>query len=219
MTLIGIPREIHPGEKRVAATPQTILKLKKLGFDVAVESGAGEAINATDAEYQEAGAAIIGDAAELWATSDVVMKVRPPEDNEPELIREGGWLVGFIWPGQNREIVDRLAKKHATVFAMDSVPRITRAQKMDTLSAMANIAGYRAVVEAAAHFPRFFYRTNNGSRSYRSCKSFGDRSWRRRFVGYRSCQRSGRDRACIRPSIGYKRSGCIDGRRVSRAES
>ena len=156
MTLIGIPKEIHPGEKRVAATPQTILKLKKLGFEVTVQSGAGDAINASDAEYQEAGASVVADAKELWASSDVVMKVRPPEDGETDLIREGGWLVGFVWPGQNRDIVDRLAKKHATVFAMDSVPRITRAQKMDTLSAMANIAGYRAVVEAAAHFPRFF---------------------------------------------------------------
>ena len=156
MTLIGIPKEIHPGEKRVAATPQTILKLKKLGFDVAIESGAGDAVNASDAEYQEAGASIIADAPELWASSDVIMKVRPPEISETELIREGGWLVGFLWPGQNRETVDRLAKKKTTVFAMDSVPRITRAQKMDTLSAMANIAGYRAVVEAAAHFPRFF---------------------------------------------------------------
>ncbi len=156
MTLIGIPKEIHPGEKRVAATPQTILKLKKLGFDVAVQSGAGHEINATDAEYQEAGASIVADAADLWSKSDVVMKVRPPEDAETDMIREGGWLVGFLWPGQNRDIVDRLAKKKATVFAMDSVPRITRAQKMDTLSAMANIAGYRAIIEAAQHFPRFF---------------------------------------------------------------
>ena len=156
MTRIGIPKEIHPGEKRVAATPQTILKLKKLGFDVAVQSGAGDAINSPDAEYQEAGASVIANADELWSSSDVVMKVRPPEDGETDLIRDGGWLVGFIWPGQNREIVDRLAKKNANVFAMDSVPRITRAQKMDTLSAMANIAGYRAVIEAAAHFPRFF---------------------------------------------------------------
>lgn len=156
MAQIGIPKEIHPGERRVAATPQTILKFKKLGFDVAVQSGAGDEINASDAEYQEAGASIVSDAAELWRTSDVVMKVRPPEGNEVDLLRDGGWLVGFIWPGQNREIVDRLAKKSATVFAMDSVPRITRAQKMDTLSAMANIAGYRAVIEAAQHFPRFF---------------------------------------------------------------
>jgi NAD(P) transhydrogenase subunit alpha len=156
MSQIGIPKETHPGERRVAATPQTILKLKKLGFDVAVQSGAGNEINASDAEYQEAGATIVGDAAELWRTADVVMKVRPPEGNEVDLLRDGGWLVGFIWPGQNREIVDRLAKKHATVFAMDSVPRITRAQKMDTLSAMANIAGYRAIIEAANNFPRFF---------------------------------------------------------------
>src|SRR5436190_4190505 len=156
MTTIGIPKEIHPGEKRVAATPQTILKLRKLGFDVSVQSGAGDAINSSDAEYREAGAAIVHDAAELWAASDLIMKVRPPEENEADLIRDGGWLVGFIWPGQNRDVVDRLAKKNATVFAMDSVPRISRAQKMDTLSAMANIAGYRAVIEAAAHFPRFF---------------------------------------------------------------
>jgi len=156
MPTIGIPKEIHPGERRVAATPQTILKLKKLGFDVAVESGAGVAIDASDAEYQEAGATIAADAKELWSTSDVVIKVRPPEEGEAEMLREGGWLIGFLWPGQNREIVDKLAKRKATVFAMDSVPRITRAQKMDTLSAMANIAGYRAVVEAAQHFPRFF---------------------------------------------------------------
>ena len=156
MTTIGIPKEIHPGERRVAATPQTILKLKKLGFEVAVQSGAGNEINASDAEYQEAGASIIGNAAELWAASDVVMKVRPPEGDEADLIRDRGWLVGFIWPGQNRDVIDRLARKHATIFAMDSVPRITRAQKMDTLSAMANIAGYRAIIEAANNFPRFF---------------------------------------------------------------
>lgn len=156
MTKVGIPKEVHPGERRVAATPQTILKLKKLGFDVLVESGAGEAINASDAEYQEAGASIAEEAGEIWASSDVVIKVRPPEDGEADLIRENGWLIGFIWPGQNREIVDHLARRKATVFAMDSVPRITRAQKMDTLSAMANIAGYRAIIEAANHFPRFF---------------------------------------------------------------
>ncbi len=156
MTTIGIPKEVHSGERRVAATPQTILKLKKLGFDVLVESGAGDAINALDGEYQEAGAEILRDTGKLWRSSDLVMKVRPPEDGEVELMREGGWLVGFLWPGQNRELIDRMAKKKATVFAMDSVPRITRAQKMDTLSAMANIAGYRSVVEAAAHFPRFF---------------------------------------------------------------
>ncbi|MCO5333258.1 MAG: hypothetical protein M9893_04465 [Pyrinomonadaceae bacterium] len=154
MTTIGIPKEIHPGEKRVAATPQTILKLKKLGFDVAVESQAGQGINCTDSEYREAGAVVIEDTRKLWETADIVLKVRPPEENkavgkhEAELLKNGATLIGFIWPAQNKETLDRLAKRKATVFGMDCVPRITRAQKMDTLSAMANIAGYRAVIEA-----------------------------------------------------------------------
>ena len=162
MTTIGIPKEIHPGEKRVAATPQTVLKLKKLGFDVVVESHAGHGINTIDSEYREAGATVIDGTKELWAASDVIMKVRPPEENkelgvhEADLLNEGATLVGFIWPAQNKEMLDRLAKRKATVFGMDCVPRITRAQKMDTLSAMANIAGYRAIIEAANHFPRFF---------------------------------------------------------------
>jgi len=162
MTTIGIPKEIHPGEKRVAATPQTVLKLKKLGFDVVIESHAGHGINTIDSEYREAGATIIDGTKELWAASDVIMKVRPPEENkelgvhEADFLNEGATLVGFIWPAQNKELLDRLSKRKATVFGMDCVPRITRAQKMDTLSAMANIAGYRAIIEAANHFPRFF---------------------------------------------------------------
>ncbi|MBK7394460.1 MAG: Re/Si-specific NAD(P)(+) transhydrogenase subunit alpha [Chloracidobacterium sp.] len=162
MTTIGIPKEIHPGEKRVAATPQTILKLKKLGFDVVVESHAGHGINAIDSEYREAGATVIDGTKELWAASDVIMKVRPPEENkalgvhEADLLKEGATLIGFVWPAQHKDLLNRLAKRKATVFGMDCVPRITRAQKMDTLSAMANIAGYRAIIEAANHFPRFF---------------------------------------------------------------
>ncbi len=162
MIRIGVPKEIHPGERRVAATPQTVLRLKKLGFEVAVETGAGREIDCFDSTYKEAGATIIDDAKELWASSDVVIKVRPPEQNtklgvhETGLLREGGWLIGFVWAGQNKKLLEQLAARKATVFAMDSVPRITRAQKMDALSAMANIAGYRAVVEAANHFSRFF---------------------------------------------------------------
>jgi NAD(P) transhydrogenase subunit alpha len=162
MDRIGIPKEIHPNERRVAATPQTVLRLRKLGFDVAIESGAGREIDCFDSTYREAGATIIEDTKELWATSKVVLKVRPPEEHpilgfhEAELINKGGWLVGFIWAAQNKELLQRLAARKATVFAMDSIPRITRAQKMDTLSAMANIAGYRAVIEAANHFSRFF---------------------------------------------------------------
>lgn len=156
MAKIGVPKEIHPGERRVAATPQTVLRLRKLGFNVAIQAGAGDDIHSADAEYAEAGAEIVENVLDLWATSDVIIKVRPPEGDEADLMRDGGWLIGFVWPGQNRELLDRLSKRNATIFAMDSVPRITRAQKMDTLSAMANIAGYRAVIEAANHFPRFF---------------------------------------------------------------
>jgi H+-translocating NAD(P) transhydrogenase subunit alpha len=162
MTRIGIPKEIQPDERRVAATPQTVLKLVKLGFEVAVESNAGLESDYRNGGYREAGAEIIEDAKELWASSDLILKVRPPELNEEkgvhevDLMREGGTLVGFMWAGQNKELLNRLAKKKATVFSMDSVPRITRAQKMDALSAMANIAGYRAVIEAANHLSRFF---------------------------------------------------------------
>src|SRR5947207_4229112 len=130
MATIGIPKEIHPGEKRVAATPQTILKLKKLGFDVVVESGAGHGVNAANSEYREAGAVVIDDTKELWAASDIVMKVRPPEENkdlhvhEADLLNEGATLVGFIWPAQHKELLNRLAARKATVFAMDCVPRI-----------------------------------------------------------------------------------------------
>jgi NAD(P) transhydrogenase subunit alpha len=162
MIRIGVPKETHPDERRVAATPETVLRLRKLGFEVAVQSGAGDEINYSDSAYREAGAEIIESAKALWGSSDVVIKVRPPEEHaalgvhEADLLPEGKFLIGFIWPAQNRELLDRLAKRKATVFAMDCVPRITRAQKMDTLSAMANIAGYRAVIEAAANFPRFF---------------------------------------------------------------
>ncbi len=162
MIRIAVPREIHSGERRVAATPQSVLRLRKLGFEVAVQQGAGEEIDATDAAYQEAGATVVGDVRKLWSDADIVLKVRPPEQNgdlgvhEADLLREGGTLIGFIWPAQNRDLLNRLVARKATVLAMDCVPRITRAQKMDTLSAMANIAGYRAIIEAASHFSRFF---------------------------------------------------------------
>jgi NAD(P) transhydrogenase subunit alpha len=154
--VIGVPREAAAGEKRVATVPEVVEKLVKLGFKVAVESGAGEAANFSDDAYRAAGAEIVADAARLWAASDIVFKVRGPGASEIGLMREGGTLVSFIWPAQNPELMQSLAAKKATVLAMDSVPRISRAQKLDALSSMANIAGYRAVIEAAHHFGRFF---------------------------------------------------------------
>ena len=158
---IGIPREIHDNEKRVAATPETAEQLRKLGYTIAMEAGAGEAASFSDDAYRESCVEIVEDARALWAQSDIILKVRPPEAHpvglhEADMLREGGTLIGFIWPAQNRELLDRLAERKATVLAMDSVPRISRAQKMDALSSTANIAGYRAVIEAAQHFGRFF---------------------------------------------------------------
>ena len=154
--IIGVPKETAAAEKRVATVPEIVEKLVKLGFKVAVQSGAGESANFSDDAYRAAGAEIVASAAALWAASDIVFKVRAPSDEELSLMREGGTLVSFIWPAQNPELLKRLAAKQATALAMDSVPRISRAQKLDALSSMANIAGYRAVIEAAHHFGRFF---------------------------------------------------------------
>ncbi len=154
--VIGVPRETAALEKRVATVPDAVEKLIKLGFEVAVESGAGDPANFGDETYRAAGAEIVASAAELWAKSDIVFKVRGPSEEEIGLMREGGTVVSFIWPAQNPELLQQLAAKKATVLAMDSVPRISRAQKLDALSSMANIAGYRAVIEAAHHFGRFF---------------------------------------------------------------
>jgi len=155
---IGVPKEIHEGEKRVATTPEVIGHLKKLGFEVIVEAGAGSLANFSDAAYTEAGAVIANEVKSVWNDSDIILKVRGPELNGPEidLLKEGQILISFLWPAQNPDLLKKLADKKVTAMAMDMVPRISRAQKMDALSSMANIAGYRAVVEAAQNFGRFF---------------------------------------------------------------
>ncbi|MDP3839662.1 MAG: Re/Si-specific NAD(P)(+) transhydrogenase subunit alpha [Methylococcales bacterium] len=159
---IGIPKEIHLGEKRVATTPDAAAQIMKLGFSVCIESGAGLNADISDAAYQAAGVEVLPDAPTLWREADIIMKVRAPEQHpdlgihEVDLLPDGGRLISFIWPAQQPELMDKLAAKNATVLAMDSVPRMSRAQKCDALSSMANIAGYRAIVEAAQHFGRFF---------------------------------------------------------------
>ena len=154
---IGVPKETAAGEKRVATVPEVVGKLIKLGFKVVVQTGAGDPANFNDDSYRAAGAGIVGTARELWDAADIVFKVRAPGDEEVGLMREGATtLVSFIWPAQNPELLKQLAARKATVLAMDSVPRISRAQKLDALSSMANIAGYRAVIEAAHAFGRFF---------------------------------------------------------------
>ncbi|MGA0019091.1 MAG: Re/Si-specific NAD(P)(+) transhydrogenase subunit alpha, partial [Steroidobacteraceae bacterium] len=153
---VGIPSEVFAGEKRVAAVPEAVEKLIKLGFAVTVQSGAGQHANFDDAAYTAVGASIQPNAEALYAAADVLFKVRAPSSQEIQLIKPGSTVVSFIWPAQNPELMQELAARQLTVLAMDSVPRISRAQKLDALSSMANIAGYRAVIEAAHHFGRFF---------------------------------------------------------------
>src|SRR5690606_16238996 len=158
---VGIPREVHAGERRVAATPDTVKRLRKLGFEVVVETGAGQAASFGDAAYTDAGASIAPTVEQVWQ-SDIVLKVRPPEFDtraqvsEVSRVRPGQLLVSFVWPAKNEALVNELAAREATLLAVDQIPRVTRAQKMDALSSMANIAGYRAVIEAASFFGRFF---------------------------------------------------------------
>ncbi|MFM7294653.1 MAG: Re/Si-specific NAD(P)(+) transhydrogenase subunit alpha [Burkholderiales bacterium] len=154
---IGVPREVFPGEKRVATVPEVVERLLKLGFAVAVESGAGAQANFDDAAYTAAGASIADSAAALWASADVVFKVRAPSSDEVGLMHEGQTLVSFIWPAQSADLMTALSARKVTVLAMDCLPRmLSRAQKMDALTSMAGISGYRAVIEAANVFGRFF---------------------------------------------------------------
>ena len=159
---IGVPKEIHTGERRVATTPEVAGLLKKLGFEISVESGAGAEAKYTDDAYRQAEVNIVENVKTLYDESDVILKVRSPEDNqelginEIDLLREGQILISFVQPAQNEPLMQTLAEKKVSVLAMDSIPRISRAQKMDALSSMANIGGYRAIVEAAQHFGRFF---------------------------------------------------------------
>jgi len=153
---IGTPKEIYPGETRVAMTPASAAELQKLGYECLIEKGAGDASRFSDQDYKDAGVKIVATAAALYKAADVVAKVRPPEDIEVKRLRTGQTLVSFFYPAQNEKLMDAANKKGAHVIAMDMVPRISRAQKMDALSSMANIAGYRAVTEAANSFGRFF---------------------------------------------------------------
>ncbi len=159
---IGIPKEIHHNECRVAITPEIVPSLSDKGFEILVESGAGECANYSDSAYESAGASIVAAGTAVWEQADAIVKVRAPEFNaerqydEVDLLSQGQFLMSFLWPAQNPELLERLSEKGVNAISMDAVPRISRAQKLDALSSMANVAGYRAVVEAANHFGRFF---------------------------------------------------------------
>ncbi len=159
---IAVPREIRSGERRVALVPESVKKLVKAGVSVAIEQGAGEAAFFTDSPYREAGAEVSGDLAALLGGADMVLKVQAPAFNqaagvdESDLLREGGILLGTLLPARHRDVLEKLAARRVSALAIDQIPRITRAQAMDTLSSMANIAGYKAALIAANHLPRYF---------------------------------------------------------------
>jgi H+-translocating NAD(P) transhydrogenase subunit alpha len=157
---LGIVKEIRPDERRVAAAPATVQRWTKAGWTVLVERGAGAEASFRDRDYEAAGATLVAGADAVWSKADVIVKIRPPQlaggRLECAAIRPGATLICFVWPAQNPELVDALAAKQINLLAIDCIPRISRAQKVDALSAMANIAGYRAVVEAANRFGSFF---------------------------------------------------------------
>jgi NAD(P) transhydrogenase subunit alpha len=154
LVLIGVVRESHSGERRVSATPATVGALIGLGYDVLVESGAGVGANLSDEAYAAAGASV-GSREQTWS-ADIVFAVNPPTEEEIGRLSEGATFVGLLSPALNPELVEALSRRPITAMAMDAVPRISRAQSLDVLSSMANIAGYRAVIEAAHTFGRFF---------------------------------------------------------------
>jgi len=154
---VGVPCETFPNERRVALTPQNVALLLKKGFsNVLVERGAGSHADFPDEAYVQAGATLVDDASAVWTAADIVLKVRGPSAAEADIVKEGQTIVSFLQPAQNKELVDKLAARKATAFAMDLIPRISRAQVFDALSSMANIAGYKAVLEASNNFGRFF---------------------------------------------------------------
>lgn len=153
---ISIPKETADGEKRVAATPESVAALAKLGHQITIEAGAGSAAGFADAKYQAAGAEVTGDVASVWSGAELLLKVQPPTDEEVDRLSSGAILASYLKPAGNEELLKHLAAAGVTALSLESVPRITRAQSMDSLSAMANIAGYRAVVESANAFGRFF---------------------------------------------------------------
>jgi NAD(P) transhydrogenase subunit alpha len=152
---VGIPSEISPNELRVAATPKTVKRLQKQGFEVYIQHNAGTKANFSDKDFEEAGAKIVNTAAEIYGQSDIVLKVKEPTEAEVGMMHEGLVLLSYLWPAQNQDLLKVLADKKVNAIAMDAIPRISRAQKMDVLSSMANIAGYRAVIEGSYHFGRF----------------------------------------------------------------
>ncbi len=204
---IGAPKEIFENEARVAMTPDSALQLQKLGYECVIEAGAGARAGFTDAAYKEAGVEVVKTAAALYKAADIIAKVRPPSEAEVKKLSKGQLLISFFYPGQNEKLLELAKSKGANVIAMDMVPRISRAQKMDALSSMANIAGYRAVIEAGNNFGRFFTGQVTAAGKVPPAKVSGRRGRRRRSCSDRDVDVAGRDHLCVRRA---PRSGRAD---------
>ncbi len=194
--IIAIPKESIADEKRVAIAPENVAAFLNLGYELRIESGAGAAADMPDELYQKQGAEIVDDKETLWLAGDLILKVNPPTMEEAKLARAGVTLICFVYPARNEELIKVLAESKITLLAMDCVPRISRAQSMDALSSMANVAGYRAVVEASHEFGRFFTGQITAAGKVR-CKDFSDRSrcsWACRYWG---SQKYGCDCSCF----------------------
>ena len=152
---VGVPKEVEVDESRVAATPKTVKRLIKQGFDVYIQSGAGSQANYADNLFEEAGANILSSAEEVYSSCDIILKVQPVTHDEVKLMKKDQVMLSYLSPGQNGELLSAIAEQGVNAIAMDAIPRISRAQKMDVLSSMANIAGYRSVIEGANYFGRF----------------------------------------------------------------
>ena len=209
---IGVPKESRPGETRVAATPKTVSQMVGLGYEVVVEAGAGARASFGDTAYQEAGAAVAGPD-EVWP-SDIILKVNAPGEEEIGRLRPGAILASLLAPALSPDLVERLTAQGVTALAMDAVPRISRAQSLDVLSSMANIGGYRAVVEAAHEFGQLLHRP--GHRCGQGAPGEGPhRRSRRRGPGRdRDGQQPGRHRPRLRRPPRGRRAGRVDGGRV-----
>ena len=153
---VGCPKEVVAGEQRVAMTPDSVRQIQRLGYDCVIQSGAGSAAGFDDAAYEDAGAVVVKTAASLWKQADIIFKVRGVTSTEQKSLRDGQTVISMFWPAQNPDLLDLFKAANSNAIAMDMVPRISRAQKMDVLSSMANIAGYRAVIESGNQFGRFF---------------------------------------------------------------
>ena len=202
---LAVPKEVRDGETRVAATPETVKKLKALGLEVSVQAGAGNAARFADVDYQSAGAIIAPDTKATLADADIVLKVRGPDPSEIALLKKGAVLVALLAPHSEKDAAAALAAHGIIAFAMELLPRISRAQAMDVLSSQANLAGYKAVIDAAAGFGRDADDDDRGGHD-RSGPCAGDGRGRRRLASHRYCQAIGRDRQRHRCASRHKRT-------------